>query len=76
VGRNSGKERRRWLRAAEADGKRGDLAMTRLRYAEAAQHYAAAAGNVPAARQDVRGRYLEQEALALYREGDERGVGA
>jgi hypothetical protein len=38
---------RRWLRAAEADGRRGDVAMTRLRYAEAAGHYAEAAGKIP-----------------------------
>ena len=64
---------RRWLRAADADGKRGDLAMTRLRYADAAEHYAAAAGSVPASRQAERRGYLEQEASALYRQGDERG---
>ena len=67
---------RRWLRAAEADGKRGDLAMTRLRYAEAAGHYAEAAGAVPAARPDERRRYLEREAEALYRQGEERGDNA
>jgi hypothetical protein len=64
---------RRWLRVAEADGKLGDLAMTRLRYSDAAQHYAAAASSVPAARQDERRQYLGQEALALYKQGDERG---
>jgi tetratricopeptide (TPR) repeat protein len=64
---------RRWLRVAEADGKLGDLAMTRLRYNDAAKHYAAAASSVPAARQDERRQYLEQEAFALYRQGDERG---
>ena len=64
---------RRWLRVAEADGKLGDLAMTRLRYNDAAKHYAAAASSVPAARQDERRHYLEQEALALYTQGDERG---
>ena len=64
---------RRWLRAAEVDGKRGDLAMTRLRYLDAAQHYAAAASIVPAARPDERRRYLEQEAGALYQQGFERG---
>jgi tetratricopeptide (TPR) repeat protein len=67
---------RRWLRVAEADAKRGDLAMTRLRYAEAAQHYAAAASSVPAARQDERRRYLDQEAFALYEQGGERGDNA
>jgi tetratricopeptide (TPR) repeat protein len=64
---------RRWLRAAEADGKRGDLAMTRLKYVDAAQHYAAAASSVPAARQDERRQYLEKEADALYQQGFERG---
>ena len=64
---------RRWLRAAEADGKRGDLAMTRLRYVDAAQFYAAAAGSVPAARQAERRQYSEKEADALYQQGTERG---
>src|SRR5262249_11513037 len=64
---------KRGLRVAEADGKRGDLAMTRLRYADAAKHYATAASNVPANRQDERQGYLEQEASALLRQGDERG---
>lgn len=64
---------RRWLRAAEAEGKRGDLAMTRLRYEDAARHYAAAAGTIPATRQGERRTYLEQEALALYHQGYERG---
>jgi tetratricopeptide (TPR) repeat protein len=64
---------RRWLRAAAADGKLGDLAMTRLRYVDAAQHYAAAANRVPAERHGERREYLEQEAFALYRQGAERG---
>ena len=64
---------RRWLRAAEAEGKRGDLAMTRLRYDDAAMRYAAAAGMVPPTRRDESRRYLEQEAGALYQQGNERG---
>ncbi len=64
---------KRWLRVAETDGKRGDLAMTRLRYVDAAKYYAAAAGNVPATHKDERQGYLEQEASALLRQGDERG---
>jgi tetratricopeptide (TPR) repeat protein len=64
---------RRWLRAAEAEAKRGDLAMTRLRYDDAAQRYAAAVGIVPPTRQDERRRYSEQEAEALYQQGNERG---
>lgn len=47
--------------------------MARLRYVEAAQHYAAAAGDLPAARQNDRHGYLEQEVLALYQQGTERG---
>src|ERR1700737_1869023 len=63
----------RFLRAAESEGKRGDLAMTRLRYGDAAKRYAAAACMVPAARPDERRRYLEEEAGALYRQGAKRG---
>jgi hypothetical protein len=64
---------RRWLRAAETAGKRGDLAMTRLRYEEAASHYAIAAATVPAAHQNERRQYLSQEADALQHQGLERG---
>ncbi len=64
---------RRWLNAAEKEGKRGDLAMTRLRYTDAAHRYAAAANLVPMSRKDARRGYLEQEAGALFRQGDEHG---
>jgi tetratricopeptide (TPR) repeat protein len=64
---------RRWLRAAEADEKRGDLAMTRLRYLDAAKHFASAAKAIPAARHAERRKYLEKEAGALHEYGDERG---
>src|ERR1700737_1383148 len=64
---------RRFLRAAESEGKRGDLAMTRLRYDDAAKRYAAAASMGPAGRPDERRRYLEGEAGALYRQGAKRG---
>src|SRR5690349_371107 len=63
----------RRLSIAETDGKRGDLAMTRLRYVDAAQLYAAAASNVPSTRQDERRKYLEKEAVALFEQGHERG---
>ena len=63
----------RFLRAAESEGKRGDLAMTRLRYGDAAKRYAAAACMVPSTRPDERRRYLEWEAGALYLQGAERG---
>jgi len=64
---------RRFLRAAESEGKRGDLAMTRLRYDDAAKRYAAAASMVPSTRPDERRRYVKREAGALYQQGDERG---
>ena len=63
---------RRWLNWRRKR-KRGDLAMTRLRYADAALRYAAAANTVPTSRQDARRGYLVQEAEALYQQGDERG---
>jgi hypothetical protein len=63
---------RRWMLAAESEGKRGDLSMTRLRYDDAAKRYAAAASMVPSTRPDERRRYLEREG-ALYRQGTERG---
>src|ERR1700730_2940489 len=64
---------RRFLRASESEGKRGDLAMTRLRYDDAAKRYAAAASMVPSTRSVERRRYLEREAGALYQQGAERG---
>src|SRR5215207_8817742 len=67
---------RRWLRAAEAEGKRGDLGMTRLRYLDAAEHYDAAAGIVPSTQPGERRRYLGLEAGALYQQADERGDNA
>ena len=45
----------------------------RLRYVEAAGHFAAAAGRVPAGHEAVRLGYLERQAGALYRRGDEFG---
>src|SRR4051812_10268691 len=61
------------LNAAETSAQRGKLALTRLRYLEAAQHFAAAAARVPSGHEDRRLAYLEQEADALYQQGDEFG---
>src|SRR5207302_439841 len=58
---------------AETSAQRGDVAFTRLRYREAADHFATAVGRVPATRQDIRQRYLGQEALALFRHGTDLG---
>jgi hypothetical protein len=61
---------------AETSARRGDIALARLRYSEAAQHFANAAAVLPAEStyQDKRIGYLEKEADALYRQGDEFGI--
>jgi tetratricopeptide (TPR) repeat protein len=63
------------LNAAETSARRGEIALARLRYAEAAKHFANAAGVFPAnsAYEKKRIDYLQKEASALYREGDELG---
>jgi len=57
-------------RAATA-AQRGTLAMTQLRYAAAAAHFAQAGKFAPAPRD--RAGYLAEEAQALFRQGDELG---
>ncbi|MGH6843815.1 MAG: tetratricopeptide repeat protein [Methylocella sp.] len=61
------------LNAAQTTAQRGDLALTRLRYPEAAQHFAEAAAKVPAGHEEERWKYLNEEAGALFRQGDEFG---
>jgi tetratricopeptide (TPR) repeat protein len=61
------------LERASTSAERGQLAMSRLRYQEAAQRFADAAKHVPEERSDIRLGYLDQEADALYRQGNERG---
>src|SRR3954451_14716229 len=61
------------LNAAETSAQRGQVALTRLRYLEAAQHFASAASRIPSGQEDRRLAYLEQEAGALYQQGDEFG---
>ena len=61
------------LNAAETSAQRGQVALTRLRYLEAAQHFATAASRVPSEQEDKRRAYLEQEASTLYQQGDEFG---
>ena len=63
----------RQLERAGASAQRGQLAMSQLRYRDAARHFAEAASRVPTDRTDVRLSYLDQEANALDRQGDERG---
>ncbi|MGA7454472.1 MAG: hypothetical protein WBW73_25535 [Rhodoplanes sp.] len=60
---------------AETIAQRGDIALTKLQYGEAAKRFAEAAAALPAesAHQDKRIGYLLKEADALYRQGDEYG---
>jgi tetratricopeptide (TPR) repeat protein len=68
--------RRRRLSAAAVRAEQGGIAMTRLRYREAADHFRAAANLVPAAEGDTRAAYLDRHANALYTEGNEQGANA
>jgi tetratricopeptide (TPR) repeat protein len=63
------------LNAAETAAQRGEIALTRLRYAEAATHFAHAAAVVASesAHEDKRIGYLEREADAFYLQGEELG---
>jgi tetratricopeptide (TPR) repeat protein len=60
---------------ADTSARRGEIALTRLRYTEAARHFADAAGVFPpgSAYEDKRIDYLKREAAALARQGDEFG---
>jgi tetratricopeptide (TPR) repeat protein len=64
---------RRASEAAATCAQRGDVAITRLRYREAAAHFAAAASRVPLAHESERIRYLARQAAALYSQGNEFG---
>ena len=63
------------VNVAETSARRGEIALTRLRYAEAATHFANAAAVFPpnSAHEDKRINYLEREASALYQQGNELG---
>jgi len=63
------------INAAETSARRGEIAFTRLRYAEAAKHFANAAGVFPpnSEHEEKRITYLLREASALFRQGDELG---
>src|SRR2546429_4412730 len=63
------------VNAAETSARRGEIALTRLRYAEAATHFANAAAVFPpnSAYEDKRIGYLRRETIALYRQGHELG---
>ena len=61
--------------AAETSARRGEISLARLRYSEAAKHFAKAAGVFPpnGAYEDKRISYLQQEASALFQQGAEFG---
>ena len=63
------------VNAAETSARRGEIALTRLRYAEAAKHFANAAAVFPpnSEHENKRIAYLQREANALYRQGNELG---
>ena len=63
----------RQLERAGTSAQRGRVAMLQLRYRDAARHFAEAAKHVPEARPEIRLDYIDQQASALYRQGDERG---
>src|SRR5262249_3220770 len=63
------------IHAAETLARRGDIALTRLRYVEAARHFADAAARLPLQGDHANKwiSYLRKEASALYQQGDELG---
>src|SRR5262245_18740196 len=63
------------LNAAETSARRGEIALTRLRYREAATHFANAATLFPpnSPYEGKRTSYLQKEANALYQQGYELG---
>src|SRR5512132_1835085 len=64
---------RRQLEAAATAAQRGEIALTRLRYRDAAEHFASAARRVPPGHEEQSLAYLDREASALYQQGDEFG---
>jgi tetratricopeptide (TPR) repeat protein len=63
---------------AETSARRGDIALARLRYREAATHFANAAAvfSPKSAYEDKRISYLQNQAAALFQQGDEFGDNA
>ena len=61
------------LGAASSTATDGDVALTERHYREAADLFGQAAGYVPAGHPGERLSYLDRQANALWRQGDERG---
>jgi tetratricopeptide (TPR) repeat protein len=66
----------RQLEAAATSAQRGDIALTRLRYFDAAKHFAAAVDRVPLGHEEDLADYGNRRAEALYRYGDEKADNA
>ena len=66
----------RKLGAASVKAARADVALTQRHYKEATELFAQAAEYVPSTKLKERNGYLEREAAAFYRLGDERGENA
>ena len=69
-------EDRHALNAAKLLAGKGDIALTQLRYAVAAEQFKQAAELVPSGRADEAAGYRARQAEALLHEGDERGNNA
>ena len=61
------------MNAAKLTAGRGNIALTQLRYADAADRFNEAAAFVPAGHPDAQANYLRRQADALHRQGDEKG---
>jgi tetratricopeptide (TPR) repeat protein len=66
-------QRRSAVARAHIRARRGDVALAGLHYREAAGHFGAAAADVLPGHGDLRLAYLEQEANALFRQGEAFG---
>jgi tetratricopeptide (TPR) repeat protein len=64
------------LGAAAATAAQANVALTQRHYDQAAELFAQAAAYVPATKSKERNGYLQREAAAFYRLGDERGENA
>jgi tetratricopeptide (TPR) repeat protein len=65
-------EDRHALNAVAFIASRGNIALTQLRYADAAEHFKHAASLVPLGHPEVMAYCLDSEALALYAQGENR----
>ena len=64
------------LGAASSTAAEGDVALTEVRYEQAADLFKQAAALVPPGHADKAANYLDHQANALYRKGDEKGDNA